>query len=428
MIIIDTKAYLLRMFVDIVCLYFLIFLFNRKSVRQNGLKITMFMGITFFLEIFSPFFDFIPVLSSYLILKQKKKRDVVLLNNLVLSILIKYGMSILSSTIMTLGFSHNGIKGYAYVGIQITIEILFLVCFTFFAKKVNLSTLVKRYSTKTTLLFMIYLWVISLFSSYIAHQYQIFDNFIMGVATFLVIQTIFALLLFLRINIKQKEEYEQKIEVQELKNLKKYTYQLEKNQERLSKFKHDYKNLLLSFKELVLNGDTKQLLDQIQQLENYSDSYLSTKTFDYRYFKNVKNDFLKSLLISKFYEASEHKIHCRFECTEIIENVPIAIFDCVRILGIILDNAIEATKESENKSLSVMIYQDDEQVEFLIKNSCKETSFSLNELIKANISTKVGHAGLGLNTIQDIKEKNKNIFVQYKKNSKQFVTQIILMW
>ncbi|EIT2196971.1 GHKL domain-containing protein, partial [Enterococcus faecalis] len=131
---------------------------------------------------------------------------------------------------------------------------------------------------------------------------------------------------------------------------------------------------------------------------------------------------------SKFYEASEHKIHCRFECTEIIENIPIAIFDCVRILGIILDNAIEATKESENKSLSVMIYQDDEQVEFLIKNSCKETNLSLNELIKANISTKVGHEGLGLNTIQDIKEKNKNIFVQYKKNSKQFVTQIILMW
>lgn len=185
---------------------------------------------------------------------------------------------------------------------------------------------------------------------------------------------------------------------------------------------------MLSLKEIsVLNLD-HELFEQIYQLEIYSNSCVDKLSFKYKHFHNVKNIYLKSLLISKFHQANVEQLHCLFECSNPIDNVPIAILDCVRILGIVLDNAIEAAIETEQRVLSIMIYQDHQKIEFLIHNSCQKISIPLNQLIRKGISTKKNHQGLGLSTIQEINRQNQNMFVQYKKNQLVFTTQIILMW
>lgn len=210
-------------------------------------------------------------------------------------------------------------------------------------------------------------------------------------------------------------------------SLKKYTEQLEQNQEQLFKFRHDYKNLLLSLKETANIENNSSLLDQLVDLEEYSKSCFSNNTFDYRNFGNIQNDYLKSLLISKFDQANKEKIRCKFECSKPIFNIPIPIFDCIRIVGILLDNAIEAAKESDEMLLSLMIYQDDSQLEFLFENSYCQTDISVNTLQKKGLSTKEGHSGLGLNTIQDFNKKNTNMFIQYQKKDTVFSTQLIFM-
>lgn len=88
------------------------------------------------------------------------------------------------------------------------------------------------------------------FVSYTAHQYKVFDQFIIGVSVFLVVQIIFICILGVQTTKKQKEKFEKQFKEQELIHLKKYTDQLEQSQEKLNKFKHDYKNLLLSLKEI----------------------------------------------------------------------------------------------------------------------------------------------------------------------------------
>ena len=92
------------------------------------------------------------------------------------------------------------------------------------------------------------------------------------------------------------------------------------------------------------------------------------------------------------------------------------------------DNAIESALESEERKISLLIYRDDRQVEFLIVNSSQELIHSIDSLVNKGVSTKKGHEGLGLNTVQEVNEKNSNMFIQYKKDHLTFTTQVILMW
>lgn len=79
-------------------------------------------------------------------------------------------------------------------------------------------------------------------------------------------------------------------------------------------------------------------------------------------------------MIAKLYQANNNKICCKFECPSTIIEVPVPIFDCIRVLGIILDNAIEASIESQDRELSLAIYRDDKQIEISISNSCRDTT------------------------------------------------------
>lgn len=428
MIQIDTKAYILRSFADILFFYILFLSVNKHGTIKTRLLFVVFiLPITFIVQLFSGFSDIIPILLGYILLKTKRKNDYVLLSDLLICMFITYMISIFSSMIMLLLVSNVHTVGFGYVFIQLFLNGLLISTYLFFYKKKKLYLLVEKYSSESTSFLLTHLFLATLLISYAAHYYDAYDHFIVGIIVFLVIQTGGVIFLFLKMLSAQKEKYQQQLKQQQLISLKKYTEQLEQNQEQLSKFRHDYKNLLLSLKETANIENNSSLLTQLVYLEEYSKSYLSNKTFDYRNFNKIENDYLKSLLISKFYHANKQQVFCQFECSKPICDIPIPIFDCVRIVGILLDNAIEAARESQGMSLSLMIYQDESQLEFLIENNCCQTDISIDTFKKKGMTTKEGHSGLGLSIIQDFNQKNTNMFIQYKKENTIFSTQLILM-
>ena len=427
MITIDTKAYLLRMFVGNFFFFLLFYMTNTDLNKRKYFFVCLLIPLTFFVELFTDVSAAIPIIGSYFILKEKKKTNIVLLNKLLLCMLIDDFRSIITSMVMTYMFSFEGIKGYGYVVFQIMLDSLFLLMFIWLYRKLAINRIVEQSSSKLTAIFMIYLLTIGLFVSYVAHQYQVFDHFVFGVLIFLIIQMFVVLFLFIRITIRQREQYEQQLKRKELVYLKKYTDSLEKDQEKFARFRHDYKNLLLSLKEIANQNHDSILEKEIKELEIYSNSYLTNK-FEYRYLKNIKNEYLKSLLIAKLYQANNNKICCKFECPSTIIEVPVPIFDCIRVLGIILDNAIEASIESQDRELSLAIYRDDKQIEISISNSCREILLSIDTLKKKGITTKKGHQGLGLSSIEEINKKNPNMFVNYQNDPYQFTTQVILLF
>ncbi|MHC9533463.1 sensor histidine kinase [Dellaglioa sp. L3N] len=428
MLTIDTKAYILRFFIDIVLFYVLFFMLNKQGTKKNRILFTLiFLPITFFVGLYSSFSDIILIVFGYIFLKRKHEKDYYLLSSLIVCMLVLYIVDIVSSTVMVSVISNDHIVGFFEIFIQIGIKIALIGLFYFFYQKMHMYQFIKKFSSESSVFLLIYLFLVTLLITYAAHYYAAYDHFVIGIIIFLIIQTGFVFFLFLRILNKQKEKYEAQIERQELDNLKTYTEELEKKQQKIAKFRHDYNNLLLSFRESVSSGQDFKIVEQIEELEHYSDTYLSKDEFDYKAFYNIHNSFIKSLLIAKFHQARELKIQCHFECSTPVDNVPIPTFDCVRILGILLDNAIEAATESTDKVINLMVYQDDSQIEFLIKNTYKNSNISIDKLQNKGLSTKEGHLGLGLNTIQDFNQKYPNIFVQYQRENLLFSTQVILI-
>lgn len=425
---IDTKAYILRSLVDDILFYVLFFKINKQGTKKKRLLFIMiFLPTTFFVELYSGLSDIIPILSGYIILKLKREIDYTLLNDLLISMLILYSATTFSSTIMLLTVPKGYMIGFREVFIQLFIEVFVISTIILIYQRKNLHTQIEKFSSKTISFLIGYLFLVTLLIAYSAHYYDAYDHFVIGIDIFLIIQTLFVVFLFTRALKQQKEKYETQIAKKELDHLKAYTEVLEKNQQQIAKFRHDYKNLLLSFKEASSTGQNAKLTEQIETLEDYSNQSLPQDEFDYKALYNIQNSFIKSLLIAKLHRAKELKIQCHFECQKPIETLPMPIFDGVRMLGILLDNALEAAAESQNKVIDIMIYQDDSQIEFLIKNTYEDASLALDQLQQKGHSTKAGHSGLGLNTVQEFKQKYTNLFVQYQRVDSVFSTQVILM-
>ncbi|OJG24786.1 hypothetical protein RR47_GL002142 [Enterococcus columbae DSM 7374 = ATCC 51263] len=383
--------------------------------------------LNFILNIFFDITDIIPVIFGYFILRREEKNNTLIINKLLFCLLTRDLIFIVSSTISANIANFDGVKGYSYIFRELILEYIFVVIVIFIYQKFKVNNFFLRYGSKFTAIFMIYIFVMETFIAYTAHKREIFDQFVFGILLFLIIQTLFVTVLFIWMTIKQKEKYEQKVKDKELIYLKKYTDSLEKDQEQSARFRHDYKNLLLSLKERATFHQDLALKEQIESLEHYSQPYLTDK-FAYRYLKNVKNEYVKSLLLSKMYEASQQYIHCTFECPNEIQKIPMDIFDFIRVLGILIDNALEAVVGSDEKEVSIAIYQDETQLEFTIINRFDNEAIALEKMTQKGVTTKAGHHGLGLSNIEEINKKNKNMFVNYRVESKQFLAQVVVLF
>lgn len=396
---------------------------NTKIQKKKFWVMFLMVIIRFFFDLFIEFTEFIPIIFGYCILREENEDKKLILNKLLFCLLINKVIFITSSVLISSPYNR---VSYLFVLEQITTDYILASLFIYAYRKLYIELLIEKYSSKITIFLVSYVIVIMEFVGYTAHKLEVFDQFVFGILLFLIIQTLFVTVLFIWMTIKQKEKYEQKVKDKELIYLKKYTDSLEKDQEQSARFRHDYKNLLLSLKERATLHQDLALKEQIESLEHYSQPYLTDK-FAYRYLKNVKNEYVKSLLLSKMYEASQQYIHCTFECPNVIQNIPMDIFDFVRVLGILIDNALEAAEESKQKELAIAIYQDKEQMEISIINSCNQAKESISQLTQKGVTTKKGHSGLGLSNIEEINRKNENMFVNYQMEAEQFIAHVVLI-
>lgn len=85
------------------------------------------------------------------------------------------------------------------------------------------------------------------------------------------------------------------------------------------------------------------------------------------------------------------------------------IYEFTRILGILLDNAIEAAKETDEKLIEIIFKSDTKKQLFIIENSCSDNNISTTRIFEKGYSTKANNSGIGLWKVHSILAKNTNI-------------------
>lgn len=289
--------------------------------------------------------------------------------------------------------------------------------------------IIKKYSAilykRASLTVALYAYISVTFLDVISHKINIFGRIIPLIITFLIIQCIFVIISFNFELSRHDKLNEQKIKQTEIEGLLKYTEKLEKEERKLRKFKHDYQNMLLSLKELADFEDRNEFKQGVMNLEEYFNvRFASNEIWEFNDFDNLKNPYVKSIFISKVQDMRNMKITAEFSCPKIIEDIDIPVFDLVRVLGITLDNAVEAVSGNSDGRIAMNIMKVRGAVKFVISNTVTGPHKPVGKLIQEGYTTKSRHHGLGLGNIRDIRKENGNLFVSYKYEKDMFIATI----
>jgi len=224
-------------------------------------------------------------------------------------------------------------------------------------------------------------------------------------------------------SLRNKMILEQKESEQEIQQH--YITQIEAKQNTINKFKHDYENILISINGFLLKKDLDGL-EQYMQSVNVASVVVTEDTQTMDDLRKIKPLEIKTLLIEKIMLAQSIGINIttRIDVSDDIENVSCDSVVLVRMLGIILDNAVEALSELQSGALSVACVKDEDSVTFIVKNTCKSDMPPFSQLRQQGFSTKAKGRGLGLSNLRELADTHPNIHLQTTIKDDSFVQKL----
>ena len=203
--------------------------------------------------------------------------------------------------------------------------------------------------------------------------------------------------------------------------LQKYTAQIESMYSEIRSFKHDYINIMSSMSGYIEANDMKGLSDYFSEKIAPLNTLMNKSDYKLNQLMNIKILEIKSLVSAKVIYANEIGIDVNIEIIHPIEKINMDVIDFSRILGIFLDNAIEASLEAECPWISFVMISDQDSVTILISNNHINYNIPFYELKKANISTKGKNRGIGLSNAYSMISGYSNVLLDTQIKEDLFI-------
>lgn len=218
--------------------------------------------------------------------------------------------------------------------------------------------------------------------------------------------------------INKFQKYE--LQAEEQKQQAFYNESLSQMIQDLRRFKHDQANHLTVISAMIKMGKDSQAASYINELFNTSDIFLDRSVFD------IKNAGLFGLISSKMDYAKKSGLTFNINTVGDIDAIPnVKISELCEIVGILLDNAIEAAILSENKQVEIYLEGTEGIINIDITNSCG-TIPDINKLKADGYSTKGNNRGHGLGIVEKIIKKYNTITntMSFNEEKMEFIQKI----
>ena len=212
-----------------------------------------------------------------------------------------------------------------------------------------------------------------------------------------------------------------------MQDLQDYTRNLEAMYNSLRSFKHDYVNILLSLSSYIEDGDMDRLKDFFEGKIFPTKNLITGEDYKLNQLSNISVLEIKSLLSAKMIYAHESGIDITIDIPDKVESFLIDTVDLARILGIFLDNAIEAALETEQPQIGLNIIQNEAGVSIIISNCFQDNGAMLHNIKQKGFSTKAGHQGIGLWNAQKIISSYNNVLLETTMKCNCFIQHIELI-
>ena len=259
---------------------------------------------------------------------------------------------------------------------------------------------------------------ITIFIYLFSNAYKNNQNYI----EYLFVSIVFIIILYSLVlqvikNIKLTKEYDNLLEFMK-------TYEEEIENQRI--LRHETKNEFLNIKGQLTDDQNKEKI--IEYIDNILGDKYKIKYEEYAKFNYLPANGIKGLCYFKTHEARNKKIKVSVNISKSIMKSPIYDLDIkqqrnfAKILGVYLDNAIEACNTSKKKELGIEAYSFDDGFEMIISNTFDN---KLNKKIGIEkYSTKGINRGHGLLLVKNILSHNKMFDVKTEVNNNLYIQYI----
>ena len=223
-----------------------------------------------------------------------------------------------------------------------------------------------------------------------------------------------------------KKDQSFKIKEIQMNNLKEYTDNLEHLYMDMRKFRHDYINIISSMAGFIESKDIEGLEKHFNEHIYPLNKKMNRNNYKLGLLKNILMPEIKGLLSAKIIRAQELGIDVILEIVEPIDKIDMDIIDLSRCLGILLDNAIEASLSSEKKRLNIAFIKKNSSILIIISNTFKGVIPPLSKIFKTGFSTKGKNRGLGLSNLSEIMNNYSNTTLDTSISDDRFIQNITI--
>lgn len=257
--------------------------------------------------------------------------------------------------------------------------------------------------------------------------FLLYNNFIMALPnSILWLTNVFCLAVLIFIIGFFKEKSNNNKIIYEYDQLLDYVKVYEKLLEEKSKNQHEYKN------QLIIIRDTNKKDDRVKYINNLLNIKDSTEDSEWlNKLKYIPQGGLKGLIYYKIQIMLKNNVSIFLTVSEELKepklwkNFDKNLSNISKIIGVYLDNAIEAVNDAKEKFIIISVYLEKNNIIFEISNTYKGT-IDMSRIDKEGYTTKGNGKGYGLSLVKDIISKNDNLEQKRILNGIYYVQQLCI--
>lgn len=188
-------------------------------------------------------------------------------------------------------------------------------------------------------------------------------------------------------------------------------------------FRHNTINMLYGLEGVIINGDAEQIRDYYQQMR---EKCALVNNENIAALERITDPSVSAILLRTVDKARQLNLPLNLYVQEAVPlNCALSRSDLCQILGVLLDNALEAAAAASERFVSVELRTVDQSTELIIKNTyAGQVDPAL--LGQGGATTKEGHSGQGLLSCYDILRRKRGAFLNYWVTGQYVHAQLLL--
>jgi two-component system sensor histidine kinase AgrC len=195
-------------------------------------------------------------------------------------------------------------------------------------------------------------------------------------------------------------------------------------------FKHDFFNIVTALGGYINAKDMNGISNYYNKILDECDTTNNLSTLNP---KIINNPAIYNIIASKYFKADELNIKFDIKVFINLNQLNMDVYDFSRILGILLDNAIEAAEKCKEKNIKIEI-QDFKHKKcqiLTIKNTYLDKNIDISKLSEYGYTSKVSDKemhGIGLWQVSKIVKKYQNVLLDTSKDDKFFKQELAIYY